>query len=272
MSVISMSVETHAGGETLAQCIAERLGYPCIGRNELIESARWYGVTLEKLIAAMNRPPTFWDRLAGERSALLTGMRSTLCERVLEGNLVYHGNVGHLLLPGVSHVLRVRVIAEVEHRVGRAMEARNTSREEATAYIQRADRDRARFVQLVHGVDWTDPLLYDVVLNLGRMRVERACDVVAQMAAWEEFQPTTESRKVLEDLTLASRVAAELVRDHRTMATTVHVSADAGVVAITGTVDRPKVMDAIVKVASEVPGVKEVNSRVRLLRYPTVSE
>jgi osmotically-inducible protein OsmY len=44
------------------------------------------------------------------------------------------------------------------------------------------------------------------------------------------------------------------------------------VVAITGTVDRPKVMDAIVKVASEVPGVKEVNSRVRLLRYPTVSE
>jgi cytidylate kinase len=272
MSVIAISREPHVGGEALAQCVAARLGYRCISRNELMASARWHGTAVERLTAAMNKPPTFWDGLSGERAALLISMRAALCEQVIEGNLVYHGYVGHLLLPGVLHLFRVRVMADIEHRAGIAMAEKNITHEEAITHLRRDDSHRARFIQRVHGVDWNDPHQYDMILNLGRMRVERACDIVAKMAEWEEFRPTAETQKALEDLALASRVAAELVKNHRTMATTVHVTADAGVVTITGTVERPKVLEEVPKVASGVPGVKEVRTAVRLLRYPTVSE
>jgi len=38
---------------------------------------------------------------------------AVLLDHARQGNLIYHGHVGHLLLSGISHVLRVRVIADM---------------------------------------------------------------------------------------------------------------------------------------------------------------
>lgn len=82
--------------------------------------------------------------------------------------------------------------------------------------------------------------------------------IVAYMAALEEFQPTGQSLKAMEDLALSSRVSAELVRDRRTMVSGLKVAADGGMVTITGTVRSQEIAEAIPLVVREMKGVQEV--------------
>ena len=170
MSIIAISRGTFSGGETLAKRVAERLGYQCLSREANLNlAAKAYGIPAEDLAAAMEKRPSFWHRVAGERTAHLAFVRATLCEQAREGRLVYHGLVGHLLLPGVSHVIRVRVIADMEFRIKAAMQQQNFGRADAQAYIETVDRERRQWIRFLFDVEWDDPHLYDVVLNLSRM-------------------------------------------------------------------------------------------------------
>jgi cytidylate kinase len=266
VSIITISRGTFSGGEALATGLAERLGYRCMSREVLLEAAWGYGVPVDKLAAAMEKRPPLWERLIGKRTPYFTYVRAALCDQALEGRLVYHGYLGHLVLPGVSHVLRVRAIADMEYRIQAAMRHQGLARKDAAAYIDRVDKERRQWTRSVYDVEWDDPALYDVVLNLSRMSVPTACEMVVRLTEREEFQPTAASMKALRDLVLGNRVAAMFARDERTRGTDLGVTADDGIVSVTGTTQSPALLEAVAAVAREVDGVKEVRSAVRFLR------
>ena len=263
MSIITISRGTFSGGEALAKRVAERVGYQCLSREMNLEAAaKEYRVPAEQLTAEMEKRPSFWHRMVDERTAHLTFVRATLCEQARAGALVYHGLVGHLLLPGISHVISVRVIADMEARIQTAIQQQNIGHKEARARIEKVDKERRQWTQLLFDVEWDDPHLYDVVLNLSRMSPETACETVAHLTERAEFKPTPISLKEMEDLALQSRVSAVLARDPRTQEAALSVTAADGVVTITGTTRSMKVEEAIPVVVRRVDGVKEVQSRV----------
>ena len=266
MTIITISRGTFSGGEALATAVAERLRYRCVSREVLLEAAWGYGVPVDKLAAAMEKRPPLWERLIGKRTAYFTFVRAALCDQALEGRLVYHGYAGHMVLPGVSHALRVRAIADMEYRIRAAMRHQGLARKDAVAYIDRVDKERRQWTRSVFDVEWDDPALYDVVLNLSRMSVATACETVVRLTEREEFQPTAASMKALRDLVLGNRVAAMFARDERTRGTDLEVTADDGNVSVTGTTQSPALLEAVVAVAREVDGVKDVRSAVRFLR------
>jgi len=266
VTIIAISRGTFSGGEALATAVAERLGYRCVSREVLLEAAWGYGVPVDKLAAAMEKRPPLWERLIGKRTAYFTFVRAALCDQALEGRLVYHGYVGHLVLPGVSHAVRVRAIADMEYRIQAAMRHQGLARKDAVAYIDRVDKERRQWTRSVFDVEWDDPTLYDVVLNLSRMSAATACEMVVRLAEREEFQPTAASMKALRDLALGNRVAAMLARDERTRGTDLEVTADDGIVSVKGTTQSPTLLAAVAAVARDVDGVKEVRSAVRFLR------
>lgn len=263
MSIIAISRGTFSGGEALAKRVAERLGYQCLSREmNLAAAARAYGVPTEDLAAAMEKRPSFWHRMVGERIAHLAFVRATLCERAQADNLVYHGLVGHLLLPGISHVIRVRVIANMDTRIKAAMQQQELEHAEAHAYIDKVDRERRQWVRFLFDVDWDDSRLYDLVLNLSRMSLGAASETVARLTECDDFKPTAESLKAMRDLTLGSRVWAAMAMDPRTRDIQLGVVADDGVVTVSGETHAPSVETAIRTVAGHVAGVTEVRSKV----------
>jgi cytidylate kinase len=265
MSIIAISRGTFSGGEALAKRVAGLLGYRCFGREENLEIAtRRYRVSPEAFGAAMEKRPSFLDRVIGERSAYLAMVRATLCEQVEGDNVVYHGYLGHRLLPGISHVIGVRVIVDREFRVQAAMQQQHLDHEKAFAYVDKVDRERQEWTRFLFGVDWNDSQLYDAVLNLGRMSLEAASETVVRLSRREEFQATPESRKAMQNLTLQSRVAAVLATDFRTRDTDMEVTAVDGIVTVTGTTRWPEVERAVPAVVRAIEGVKDVRSRVFL--------
>lgn len=200
MPIIAISRGTFSGGEALARAVAERLKYRCVGREDLAPIARAYGLPEGELTAAMERRPSLLGRALGEQTVYLRFVRAALCEQGREGKLVYHGHLGQLLLPDISHVIGVRVIADQEFRVQALQRQQQLARKEALARIERVDKERREWTRFLFGVDWDDPHLYDVVLNLSRMGLDTACEMVARLTERPEFQPTEASLKALEEL------------------------------------------------------------------------
>jgi len=263
MAIIAISRGTFSGGEALAERVADRLGYACLSREtNLEEAAQTYGVPAADLVVAMEKRPSFLQRVLGERTAHLAVVRATLCAHAQADNLVYHGLAGHLLLPGIAHVIRVRVIADLDYRVKAARQQRELGPAEALAYIDKVDRERRQWVRFLFEVEWDDPHFYDLILNLSRVSLGTACETVARLAEHDEFKATADSRRAMQNLALASRVSAKLATHPRTGEVALHVVADDGTVTITGETRLGPVNDTIEALARQVDGVREVRSGV----------
>lgn len=263
MAIITISRGSYSGGKAVAEQLGARLDCPVLSREQvLLQAAEDYGISERELTDSLNHPPPFWQQVLGKRLAYVKCVTAVLFDHVRHGNLIYHGNVGHLLLAGVPHLLRVRVIASMAQRIQAAMAQAKLNREQAIAHIQRVDNERSKWAQVLYGVNWNDPGQYDVILNLERITAGSACETLAQMAELEEFQPTTASRQQLEDASLSSKVWAAMARNPLTRSAGLEVSAKDGEVTITGNVSSTKAADAVAEIANMVPGVKSLRSEV----------
>jgi cytidylate kinase len=256
--VITISRGSFSGGKMLAECLASELGLRCIDREVIVEKAAAAGASQESLHDALDRPPTFWDRFTHTRYRYLTIIQAALCEEVSTGNVVYHGNAGHLLLYGVSHVLRARIVAPLAFRAAKVREKLKLDADGATAHIERMDRDRERWTRFLYGVDCRDPALYDIVLNLEALDICQACEVIAATARQGCFAETAESKAAMQDLVLASRVRAALAVNVATEDLEVQVTARDGAVSIAGRLSRFSGVAEIQEIAGRVPGVSSV--------------
>lgn len=261
MSVITISRGSLSGGQELAERVAQRLEYRCVSREVLMEAATRYGVPEPKLDELFEKKPSFWEWLTRSRERYLVFVQAAMCEFAQAGNLVYHGQAGQQLLPGVGHVLKVRLNAPVERRIRTAMAQRQLDHEAAAKHIQRIDDERYHRMRDMFDVDWRDPRLYDIVLNLEHMSLDTAADVVVSLARRPDFQPTSESIQALDDLAIGSRVKAALAVHPGTGDLLLDVQANHGVVRLGGVItaiDDGRLEDEIREVALAIPGVRSV--------------
>jgi cytidylate kinase len=263
MAIITISRGSYSGGKAVAEHLGELLGYPVLSREQvLLQAADEYGISERELTDSLNQPPPFWQQVLGKRMAYVKCVTAVLLDHVRQENLIYHGNVGHLLVAGVPHVLRVRLIAGMEQRIRAATEQAELSREQAIAHIHRVDSERSKWAQVLYGVNWDDPGQYDVILNLERITVGSACETIARMAELEEFQPTPAGRRNLEDLSLGSKVWAAMAKNPLTRSAGLEVTANNGAVTITGNVGSTKAAETVAEIAKGVAGVKALHSEV----------
>jgi hypothetical protein len=137
-------------------------------------------------------------------------IQAALLEEVRTGRAIYHGLAGHLLLRGVPGLLRLRIIPPMEFRIRMAQDRLKLGASAAVGHIEEMDQDRRQWTQFLYGVDWGDPALYHLVINLEDATIEQACLLVISMLEQGGFEWTPECQTVVNDLALASRVRAEL--------------------------------------------------------------
>lgn len=195
-----------SGGRAVAECLAKRLEYPCIGREILHEAALKVGVSDETVSGRLEAAPRRWARHRQDRKPYWIALQAALAEHCTEGSLVYHGLAGQFLLRGLPGVLRVRLIAPLEMRVKALMDAHHRmSRKAAEEFIHNVDEDRRRWVRLMCEVEVEDPALYDLTVNLQSISLETACTVIAELSAQPQYQLTDEVKPKLENFAATCR-------------------------------------------------------------------
>lgn len=261
MAIITICRGTRSGGEALAVCLAEHLGYPLLGREVIHQAADDLALPCGEMIDAVERAPSRLKREGAERNAYVVALQTALGEHAAGGNLVYHGLAGQLLLRGLPAVCRVRLIAPLEMRLRGVMEKERTDRRGAEAFIRRVDAERARWVKLLYGERIEDPALYDVVINLEAVDLDAACALVATVVAQDEFAVTDGVRAHLRDFVLSCRVRTALLTTVETQGLRLNVVAQDGRIEVSGSapaLSGGETGNRIVTIARTVPGVADV--------------
>jgi cytidylate kinase len=159
------------GREELAQALARETNWPVLSREELQEQAKQKGIRVGRLEVSMIKRPSASEKLAREKNMYLAFLTSILCEKALQGNLIYYGRAGHMLLPGVGHRMRVGLTAPRDIRVQRTAKSLQMTREQAESYLTQLDEDIAKWIRYVHHAAGHDPDQFDISFNLETMSV-----------------------------------------------------------------------------------------------------
>jgi cytidylate kinase len=263
MAIITISRGSLSGGRSLARCLGANLGYRVVSREDLVEEGSTrYGIDEKSLQKGLEEAPRFWDRFRVDRRIYVSVAQATLCHLVQGDNVVYHGHAGHLLLRGVGHVLRVRIIMPMNQRIPLAVREHGLAEGAAEGFIRKRDEERASWTRFLYGIDWLDPVLYDITLNLEKFTIEDACSLISTMVGRPEFEVTDENRRQLADLELASHTHAKLFLNPKIAAAAakIDVKAHDGVVHLSGILPGDALLDDVLKTCRELPEVQDVRA------------
>lgn len=257
MAIITISRGSYSKGKNVAEKVAQRLGYDCVSREVLVEASELFNIPEIKLVRALHDAPSVLERFTYGKERYLTFFESAFLQRVQKDNVVYHGLAGHFYLKGVKHVLKVRILADLEDRIRLEMEREKISRDEALYVLKKDDNERRQWSLKLFGMDSWDPSLYDLVIHIDQIRVDDAVGIICHTVGLEHFKTTAESQKTLDDLVLAARVKAGLID----ACPSVKAEAKEGVVYVhtqAGQATAQQLADELKVLAERVPGVKEV--------------
>jgi cytidylate kinase len=258
MALVMISSLYQGGREELAQALASKTRWPMLTREELQEQAKQKGIRVGRLEVSMIKQPSFSEKLAREKKMYLAFLTVALCEKALQGNLVYYGRAGHLLLPGVSHRLRVGLTTPLDIRIQRTAKVLNMLPEQAESYLTQLDEDIAKWIRHIHHADGHDPNQFDVFFNLETTSVTNAAEILYRMAQLSEYQATAASTRILKDLYLGAQAELRLILDERTRDVDLKVQAENQVLTVTYPPHHEKISQAIPRVLADLKDCREI--------------
>jgi cytidylate kinase len=210
MGVITISRGSYSRGKETAEKLAQQLGYECISRDILLEASAHFNVPEVKLVRAIHDAPSFFERFKHGKEKYILFIREAFLEHIRKDNVVYHGLAGHFFVKGISNILKVRIIANLEDRIKEEMSRENISEKEARCILKKDDGERRKWSRHLYGIDTNDPRLYDIALHIDDLKVKDAIDILVDMARRPCFQTTPESRMKINDFYLAAKVHAAI--------------------------------------------------------------
>jgi cytidylate kinase len=258
MTIVMISNKYQGGGEELAKALAAKTKWPMLNREQLQDEARQLGIKIGRLETSMIKKPSLTEKLAREKELYLAFLTTTLCEKAREGDLIYTGRAGHMLLPGVSHRVRVGLTAPMDVRIERTAKALNLSPDKAENYLAQLDEDVEKWIRYVHNADGRDPNAFDMFFNLENMSPSNAAGILCNIAELPGFQCTSTSMKVLDDLYLSSQAKLRLSFDERTQSADLQVQANNGVITVTYPPHQEAVSEYISQVLTDLEGCREI--------------
>lgn len=203
--IIAMTNEPGAESKAIADRICARLGIiHVLHHNEL----HVFGQPLPRGESATCATVDGGIRSVEERQKLREALICEVLEIASHGKVLIRGTCAPAILRDVGQVLRVRVCAPMHVRARNAMASLEAKDEPAAAkQIRAADKNYADLIDECFNVDFTNPYLYDLVVNSGRLPVDDCVDLICSLAGCQAIQPSAASRVMLDVLLAEARGA-----------------------------------------------------------------
>jgi cytidylate kinase len=200
MAVITISRQFGAGGKTLGQMIADKLGYT-FADSDIVQriakeanvSQDWVesfekeaGSRVSRMISSMVSQRWVDRILKDERGYLdekiyLDYLVLIVAQMADEGDVIILGRGSQYILDDHPDAYHILLINEVENRIKFLMDRYKLSQKKAARIVENEDRRRINLYRRLGKSDYNDPNLYHLVLNMSRFSLEEALQLVCQM-------------------------------------------------------------------------------------------
>jgi cytidylate kinase len=204
---ITISREAGSGAVTIAQMLVERLN-AASKPSEVSVGCTVFDSNLARQVLLDHKLPEKLERFIVEDARLpvetiveeLLGLHPTpwLLVQQTTKTILRLASLGRVILVGrgaevvtkrLPYVFHVRLVATLEKRVEHAGQYYNLAAAEAAKKVREEDQARRRYLRRYFDADIDDPLLYDLVINTGRLGFARSAELIGQAAMrnYEEF-------------------------------------------------------------------------------------
>jgi cytidylate kinase len=266
---VSRKMGTH--GSAIARQVASELGYRFYDTEAIGHMAQELGV-LDNVRAAEESAPSVFQQIFSQRPIVyLERLGSALYELAKQGDAVFLGRGGHLLLRNFPCALHVWVTASTESRI-RTLLSQGWTREAAVRAIKRSDDERSALVKFAFGVDWEDATRYDLVLNMDKLSVPVAVSTVLHVVRSPAVSDASgEALRALGMMALARRAEAALIEAtvNQSFSASLSVAVvSPGAVRVSGEVDTPERSVKAESILRGVKGVDMVENAIRVIPRP----
>lgn len=263
MSIITVSGEMGSWRDELALEICQRGNLECVNRRTLMDAVQGLvELSRDEHQLLAEQGPALLDMGSRRRRIFAAFLESVVLQYAQAGDVVLVGRGANLLLRLVPGVLRVRTVAPLELRAQRVANSEGLELERARRLATVVDQQRRAYIAHIFGADWSSPLNYDLVLNMGRLSLDQAATTVLDLAAHPEYQPSEDTQRVISELVTAGRVRCVVVE-----AVDVHdleVECHQGGVTLLGYVATPEAKARAGELAAVVEGVKTVLNQLEV--------
>ena len=161
--------------------------------------------------------------------------------------------------------MKVRLYAPLEVRIERVMLKDKVDRKTAEGILEKIDKSRAGYVQVIYGKDLKDIENYDLFFNTGIQTYEQvAQNLVEILKGWGQ-RATPEVRERLKVRALAAKIKARILTHPEVVIHTLDVSHEGKFIVLKGVVHSPKeyhlVEEMVHKIADPNPIRNELHYR-----------
>jgi cytidylate kinase len=200
MSVIVISRQFGAGGKTLGEMVSEKLNYT-FADNDIIQ------MVAKQAKVSTNFVESIENEAGGKLLKFMSGLvRKSFIERILsdehgyideeiyvdllykiinqiadEGNAVILGRGGQYILRDRADAFHVLLIAEKSDRIRFMEEHYNLNPTQAKQSVNREGKRRINLYKKFGKEDYDSPDLYHLVLNMSRLKLEDARELICEL-------------------------------------------------------------------------------------------
>jgi cytidylate kinase len=197
--VITVTGQHGARGDELSRQLASELGFDHFDR-EIIHRVAESAQLSDRVVAAMDMKKrellTDWLAAFASQNYLSPAEYRYHLAHVIgaiahQGGAVIVGRGAHLLLKGQA--LRVLAVASLDDRVHTVMESEGLSERDARRRIEEVESDRHAFILLHYHAEFSDPTVYDLVVNTAALGLDGS--IAAIRAALAQWHPRTDRQR-----------------------------------------------------------------------------
>lgn len=273
MPIITVSREMGSGGFLVSERVAEKLGYQFLDGDAIREMAENYGLSVDSVRKADEKPPPFDAQLDQLVELDLQQIELLILESAQKDNVLIYGRGAHFILSDLKGIFRVRFVAPFEERVERWAEREWLDPDLAREMVRKSDQQRAGFIKYYFNRDWTDPLEYDLVINTSRITLDTAVDVICKGIRDKNLRNSQENnQKTISDLIIQKRLKIAILSSEIVDGYHVEITCDDGVVTLGGHVHSREEHKQVMELAKTIEGIKDIWDGIRIKLYRTTSQ
>lgn len=200
MAVITVSGLYASGRKEFGKKLSMRLNYDYVDREIIRELARCANISEEfaesyedgrfrglMQILSDTISKGFIKRLVGDSSGYIDSkIYFKLLEEIVlsfakRDNIVIAGRGSHCILQGYEGAYFIKILADWEDRIEYAQKSLGLRVDDIEGYIRDQDEKDRKFMMYFYDVDWLDPSLFSLMINLSKLSMEAGIQQVVDM-------------------------------------------------------------------------------------------
>ncbi len=270
MPLITITDSFGTQGNEVARIVAQKLSVELFDDKKLQASVTVAEGPIRSEYRFDRQAPGFWDRLRSrEPQVYLDSMEAAVYDIARSGDGVLIGHGSQMLLRDFACAFHVRLHVGFNLRVANLVASQGLKPDAAENLIRKSDKSQRAFFRYAFQQDLDMPSLYDLVINMGKMKAETVSDVILKAVQSDDIQSCSlDALSTMRRLSQERKIHAALLNNNIDISTLNISVPEIGRATLTGAAVSQEEKTRIAEIAKSVDGISEVDTDLSVWIYP----